>query len=483
MTGTVDLDGRSLTAATVQAVAQGCLKVRIAPSALARVQRAHEVARQVVNRRPVYGRTTGVGANRAVEVPESDAHGLRLLRSHAAGAGPRLPAELVRAALGVRLNQLLAGGSGVSPEVAVALVQALNSNSLPRVRQYGGVGTGDLPALADIALTLAGELPWTGTSMVPTTFGATDALAFVSSNAVSLGCAALAYEELRRLVGSSLEVAALSYLAAGGNGEAISAAVAVVTPFPGAVAVAERLSGLLVELPEAARIQDPYAFRTLPQTLGLVVESLGSLEDRLNVLLNAPCENPLVDPEQADVVHHGGFELHYLTAALDALRLALAKSVGLSQARIGHLLDPRITGLPAFLAGDVPGSSGLMAVEYATASALARVRHLANPVSPQTAVLSGGAEEDASFAGLAAELTLEMADPCRTVVAGELVTAVRALRMRGMHPAGAVLAGLFDEVTTRLPDSLEDRRLSGDIDVALDLLARRAPSTPQEAPP
>jgi histidine ammonia-lyase len=479
MTDPIDLDGRSLTAAAVEAVARRQAPVRLAPAALGRMRASHEATGEIAQRREVYGRTTGVGANRAVRVDASDAHGSRLLRSHAAGSGPLLPQDQVRAGLVVRLNQLLAGGSGAAPELAVALADALNAGCLPRLRKYGGVGTGDLTALAETALTLAGEQPWnTGdrdTGRCPTAhFGATDALAFMSSNAVTLGCATLAVQELRSLAGAAADVAALSFLAARGNDEALSAAVGVVTPFPGAVSTAARLRSLVGDAGadrQAARIQDPYAFRTMPQTLGVVEEALATLECRITGLTNTPCENPLVDAEINDVVHHGGFAVHHLTAALDATRLAVAKSTALSQARITQLLDPGITGLSTFLTGDAPGSSGLMALEYTTASALARARHLANPVSTQTVVLSGGAEEDASFAGLAAELTLEMVEPCRTVVAGEMVTAVRALRMRGERPTTATLGALFDLAVKRLPQSLEDRRLSDDLDIAHEIVA------------
>lgn len=469
MVDPVQLDGRGLRPSDVAAVAREERTALVAPEAFERVRHAHRVALEVAARRPVYGRSTGVGANRSVTVTDPRLHGTRLLRSHASGAGPLLPAEQVRATMVVRLNQLLAGGSGVSAEVVAALAGAVEAGALPSLRSCGAVGTGDLSALAELALTLAGERPWTGPDQPAVAFDTMDALPFISSSAVTLATASLALDRLHRFGDAAVTVAALSFLAARANAEALSPAAAVATPLVGATRTAGRLRLLLGTLPEPARIQDPYGFRTLPQTHGALVDGLDGAESLLLALLNAPSENPLVDVQAGDVVHHGGFQLHSLTAALDSLRLGTARAASLARARTGHLLDPRITALTPFLADGAAGSSGLMGLEYTAASAVARLRHLATPVSTQTAVLSLGMEEDASFANLAADLTLDAAEPLGVVLAAELVTAVRALRMQQLRPAGP-LGGVWDQLLDRLPADLGDRSLSEDLDTAGALL-------------
>ena len=152
--------------------------------------------------RAVYGRTTGVGANRhaVIDADAADEHGLRLLRSHAGGTGDPLPDTVVRAAMLIRLNQLAAAGSGVHPRMMTALQTALGVGAVPLVHARGAIGTGDLTAMAEIALTLAGIRPWAVGSLDPVAISPGDALAFVSSNAVTLAESVLAWRALDGLL-------------------------------------------------------------------------------------------------------------------------------------------------------------------------------------------------------------------------------------------------------------------------------------------
>ena len=215
------IDGASLTCDGVVAVARDEAPVTIAPGAAAAARAAWETAREVAARRPVYGRTTGVGANRNVGLAEDQVagHGLRLLRSHAAGSGPLQPPDLGRAMLVTRLNQIGAGGSGVNPAVLDVLADALNRGFTPPVPLYGAIGTGDLTALASTGLCLIGERAWrTGTGPPPRfPLRQAEAPGFMSSNAATLGEAALACHDLRGLVSSAVVIAALSLLAVRGS--------------------------------------------------------------------------------------------------------------------------------------------------------------------------------------------------------------------------------------------------------------------------
>src|SRR3954467_7655395 len=139
----VEITGSGLTCDIVGHVARTGTLVTVSPQAVERARQAWNVARDVADRQPVYGRPTGVGANRNVAIEDDDAHGLRLLRSHAGGAGPLLPAETVRAMLVVRLNQIATGGSGVDPGVLGALADAINRWAIPPIPVYGAIGTGD----------------------------------------------------------------------------------------------------------------------------------------------------------------------------------------------------------------------------------------------------------------------------------------------------------------------------------------------------
>ncbi|MYV62829.1 aromatic amino acid lyase, partial [Streptomyces sp. SID4931] len=160
----VILDGRRLMVADVVRLAESVARPAPAAEGMKRVEASWDAAREIASWGRVYGRSTGVGANRNESVPTGAAadHGLRLLRSHAGAIGEELPARQVRAMLAVRANQLLAGGAGLRPTVITALCDALETGAHPKVNALGSVGTGDIAALAQMGLALAGEHPWQG---------------------------------------------------------------------------------------------------------------------------------------------------------------------------------------------------------------------------------------------------------------------------------------------------------------------------------
>lgn len=162
--GLVVLDGHAVKVADIVRLADGSARPVPGSEAMRRVEESWDAARQIAATGRVYGRSTGVGANRSEDVPTEAAaeHGLRLLRSHAGAIGEELPARQVRAMLAVRANQLLAGGAGLRPSVVTALCEALESGAYPVVNEFGSVGTGDIAALAQMGLALAGEHPWRG---------------------------------------------------------------------------------------------------------------------------------------------------------------------------------------------------------------------------------------------------------------------------------------------------------------------------------
>jgi histidine ammonia-lyase len=520
----VVLDGRTLGVPGLVRLADRAAVPAVAPKALDRARRSRATAQRLAAEGRWYGRGTGVGAHRSVPVEAHDeaGHGLRLLRSHAAGAGSLLPARQVRAMLAVRANQLLAGGSGIQPAFITALAEALRLGVHPAVNEYGGVGTGDLTALAQTGLTLIGERPWlagpgqshgpgqghsatrgAGPSAAPADVlpGAAvpgsgdpepvdpalslalpapvvlqpgDALALLSSNALALGQAALAVHDLDVLLRATHAVAALSLAAVSGSPEAYAAPVHALRPYPGparAAAEVRRLLGMADRPPGTGRrIQDPYGFRAFPQAHGVALDAAERLRQVVEVEINCPSENPVVDPDGTTVHHHGGFYAAPLALALDGLGLALLQTAQLSAARLVALTCTDLTGLPAFLATGPVSSSGTMILEYTANSALAELRSCAAPASAGHAVLSHGLEEAASFAGQAARQALRATDAYATVLACELVTAVRALRLLPVAPP----VPAYTVAAAALPSGTEDRPLTGDVTAAVELLPELA---------
>ncbi|MEV4012426.1 aromatic amino acid lyase [Nonomuraea angiospora] len=441
----MELDGAGLTCAQVHEAAYGGARVTIA--SLDRARAAWATAQELTG--PVYGRSTGVGANRGVIL---DKPGLDLLRSHVCGAGPPIPPARARAMLVVRLNQLLAGGSGIDPAVLPVLAEAINGGFTPPIQTYGAIGTGDLAALATTALCLLGELPWHHEPPPPLPPGAPapgapapgapapgappidvadprfpfapeDALPFISSGAATLADAAIACHRLRLLLEAVIDVAALSFTAVGASAEPLAAAVQEARPHSGQAAVAARLRGLLTQ-ELATRVQDPYGYRAFAQVHGAAVDALDRATAAVEIDLNAAAENPLISGSLA--WHNGNFHSAPLALALDALRAALVQTAQLSTARLATLMDPAYTGHHPFLA-DRPGSSGALILEYVAQDALAELRLLATPVTTGTAVISLGTEDHAGFATQAARNALRCLEPLEIVLACERTAALRAL--------------------------------------------------------
>ena len=475
MTTVVTIDGSSLSCARVAAVARQQATVAVADAAVASARAAWRVAEEVAERQPVYGRTTGVGANHVVPLSEHDRaeHGFRLLRSHAAGAGPLLAPEVGRAMLVIRANQIGVGGSGVDPGVLAVLADAINRGFTPPIPLYGAIGTGDLTALASTGLCLLGERDWRDGTGPPPRFAirTSEALGFINSGAATLGDAALACYDLAALLRAAIDVASLSLLAAYGSLEPYAEAVHLARPHPGQQRVARAVrAAFAADRVSPKRVQDPFGYRAFPQVHGPALDSVEHAVQVVEAELNGSPENPLIDVAGHAVWHNGNFHSAYVGLALDAVRAALFQTAALSVARLGTLVEPAFTGLNAFLA-DAPASSGVMILEYVAHSAVADIRRFATPAALGGAVLSRGVEEHAGFGTQSARATGDTVAAYRAVLGCELLAATRALRMQGQPPAGGGrLRVAYDLADAALEQDTADRPLDNDLLAAQSVL-------------
>ncbi|MEU8637429.1 aromatic amino acid ammonia-lyase [Amycolatopsis sp. NPDC048633] len=476
----IRVDGRTLRCADVVTAARtgGPLGIDVSVAALRGAEHAWKLAGELSTRRMVYGRTTGVGATKDDTVESSREHGLRLLRSHAGGSGDPMPPGQVRAMMLIRLNQLLAGRSGISPELIGALADAVRAGALPLVHRLGAIGTGDLAPLAETALALTGERAWVEGHVPPVAVQAGDALAFMSSNAATLAEATLATMRLDTLTRASHAVAALTYVALDGNPEAYATPVHEARPHAGQVACAaemRRLLGMHQTPKPGRRIQDPFGLRAFPQVQGPALDAIHYLRDVLAIEINASTENPMISTVHGDAYHHAHFHTAYVSTALDQARATVHQVAELSVARLGDLVEPEFTGLRPFLAAGPAGSSGVMILEYVAHDALTELRQAALPATLGTAVVSRGIEDHASFSTQAARAATAACTSYQQVLACELVAAVRALRMRDADLVDLPVRDAFDAAAEVLDESTDDRPLTDDIAAAvgvLDTLAR-----------
>jgi histidine ammonia-lyase len=488
MTGAIVLDGATLTPVAVTQVARDGARVELAPAARERNASAREaIAALLARGEPLYGATTGVGAlrDRTIGDEERERFQWNLLRSHAVSAGRPLEPELVRAGMVARANQIGAGGAGVAPALLDALVAALNGGLTPLTREFGSLGTGDLPALAEIALALLGEgQMWRDHELIdapvppePIRLALRDGLGFMSSGAMTAGHASLLTVDARSVHARWLQVAALSFEALEADPVVLDPRVQAARGAHGQVAVAATMRELLAGAPFDPRspdrlVQDPYAFRVLPQVDGVARDALDHLDEVLARELNARPENALIHEGQA--LATGNFHSAELGAALDSLRAAFAHSASLIAGRVSALLDPRMSGLSPFLAGDPGPDSGHMMLEYTAHGAAAEVRSLATPMAAQSVWASLGVESHASLAATAASRTAQMVHAMNVLVATELVVALRALRMAGRVPTGAGVRPLYDAAAQTLKNGTEDRAFGRDVEAARELLSRNA---------
>jgi histidine ammonia-lyase len=484
----IALDGRTLTPAGVVAIARRRAQAELAPEARQRNAAAAALVGELLERGDLlYGVTTGVGSLRTSPSPAEDpgAHQWNLLRSHAGGGGAPLTTEVVRAAMAVRANQIGAGGAGVGEGLLDALLGALRADVTPFARELGSLGTGDLTVLAEIGAALGGEGDcWVGDDIVPAAealaaaglplvnYGPRDGLAFMSSNAVSTGQAALVYHDAWRLLDAALGVAALSYDATDADLAVLDPRVHAARPHPGQIEVARRLRALLGERERRAgrAVHDAFVFRCVPQVEGTLLEALERLRGVLEVELNVAGENALMLPGDGVALPNGNFHAGVLTLALDSLRGAMAQSASLIAARVSALLDPEVTGLTPQLAQNPGPDSGAMILEYTAHAAAAEVRSLAATAASQTTTVQSGIESHANFAGHSARRTSDALARMSVAVSAELVLSVRALRLRGREPAGAGVGRLYEAAAARLDAEMADRPLSSDLEAARQFL-------------
>ena len=472
----VRVDGASLTCRQLAQFARNAAQIEIPDEVRERVRRSHALAERIVSVRPVYGRTTGVGAQRAEAVHAADAdHGIRLLASHAAVSGPELRDEVALAAMLVRINQLALGGSGLSPAMFDVLDDALRHRVVPAIHRGGSIGTGDIAALAELALMLCSRLPARSGAPRPASLTTGDALAFISSSAVTLADAAFCLLELQRLLSAVEAVNALSFCATLGSWESLAGEVHEARPYPAAVRCARDMRTLLgvqdrQTAPDAARLQDPFGLRTFTVVHGCAVDATTRLQQVVETDINSATENPLVSLSAQDVFHNGNFHLAPLALATQYAASALFGTAKLCAARLSDLMEPEQTGLPSFLSPGPPGSSGLMILEYVAQDALAQMRPALTPFASSSVVVSHGLEDDSSFAPQAVQALSDALDPFRTVVACELIAAVRALQLRGGLPTAAPVGAVFTHAAGVLPSDLADRSLGDDVALARKLL-------------
>jgi histidine ammonia-lyase len=490
----IELDGSSFTLDHLVAIAHEFAPVGLAPAATARVR----AARAVVDRfahgdAPVYGINTGFGSFAEVKIPADSLEQLQLnlLRSHAAGVGEPLPVPVVRAMMALRANVLAKGYSGIRIETLQLLIDLLNRRVHPVVPARGSVGaSGDLAPLAHLSLVLIGEgEAWhegasaTGAEALaraglsPASLAPKEGLALINGTQASAALLGLALSGAERLARAADITAALSIDGLQGSMRPFDARIHDARGFAGQAASARNIGTLLEGSPinashaNCGRVQDAYSMRCAAQVHGAAREAFRFAREVFDIEANAATDNPMVFADGGDIVSGGNFHGAPVAIGADLLCIGLSQLATISERRSDRLVNPALSGLPAFLTRHGGLQSGLMMAQVTAAALTSEMKTLAHPASVDTIPTSANKEDHVSMsmaAGLKAMRALELA---RQVLAVELLCACQAIDLLAPLTTSSPLARVHEFIRGRVPTLDDDRPPSKDLAVITDLIA------------
>jgi histidine ammonia-lyase len=518
------LDGCSLSIDQLLAIADRGEPVALSHTAIERVR----ASRAVVDRRargvePAYGINTGFGSFAEVKIaPDAlEELQLNLLRSHAAGLGAPLPPRAVRATMALRANVLAKGFSGVRVETLQALIALLNQGVTPLVPSRGSVGaSGDLAPLAHLALVLIGEgealepeaddgderqgrkaRKETNDSLrasralrstvsgaealrraglAPIRLGPKEGLALINGTQPSTAVLALALAAAEQATRAADIAAAMSIDALRGSIHPFDARIHEARPFAGQqqsaanIAALMRDSGINYSHEHCGKVQDAYSMRCAAQVHGAVREALRFVRETITIEANSATDNPMVFADTGDIVSGGNFHGAPIAIAADLLAAAIVPLATISERRIDRLVDPTLSGLPAFLTRDGGLKSGFMLAQVTAAAVASELKSLAHPAGVDTIPTSANKEDHVSMsmtAALKAECAVSRA---REVIAIEILCAAQAIDLLAPLATSAPLQHVHRLVRSRVPMLEADRAPAPDIVAITELIATSA---------
>jgi histidine ammonia-lyase len=480
------LTGHDLSLSDLVAVSDAREAVALAPQARDRVAASRAVVeRRAAGDAAIYGINTGFGSFAETRIAADDLRRLQvnLLRSHAAGVGEPLPVRAVRATMTLRANVLAKGFSGIGLEALDALVALINRGVHPLVPSRGSVGaSGDLAPLAHIGLVLIGEgETWddqrrqpamaalAAATLAPVTLGPKEGLALINGTQASAAVTALSLAGAERLARAADVAAALSIDALQGSIAPFDARIHEARPYAGQQASAANLARLVAGSAinaahvNCGRVQDAYSMRCAPQVHGAAREALAWVRHVIDIEMNAATDNPMVFADAGDIVSGGNFHGAPVALAADLLVMAVAQLATISERRSERLVNPALSGLPAFLTRHGGLQSGLMMAQVTAAALTSEIKTLSHPASADTIPTSANKEDHVSMsmgASLKAERALQLATD---VLAVEVLCACQAIDLLSPLVSSDPLMAVHRAVRDEVPTLVDDRSPARDL--------------------
>ncbi len=489
MTTLINLRAGALSLADLRAIYEEPTVLNLSPEDRARITSASDLVDKIVAAGDAaYGINTGFGLLAQTRIPNDQLALLQrnLLLSHAAGIGSPLPDAVVRLILALKINALARGYSGITMELVEALLGLLEHEVYPLIPAQGSVGaSGDLAPLAHLSIALLGlgsvrvrgkvmpaleGLELAG--LKPVTLRAKEGLALINGTQVSTALALAGLFGTEDVFAAAVIAGAMSVDALKGSDAPFDPRIHQARGQPGQIAVAREYRDLIAGSDirashlECSRVQDPYSFRCQPQVMGACLDLLRHCGVTLLTEANAVTDNPLLFVEQGDVLSGGNFHAEPVAFAADTLALAIAEIGNLSERRTAVLVDPKMSGLPAFLVENSGLNSGFMIAQVTAAALVSENKMLAAPASVDSIPTSANQEDHVSMATHGARRLLAMVDNAAAVVGIELLAAAQGIDFHRPSKSSGSLEDVHTAIRNQIPFYAEDRFFAPDIEAA-----------------
>ena len=489
MNNTIILDGQSLDMDQVWRVAIQKAPVELSPKSLKQVQASRGYLEQRMAQGEVmYGVNTGFGHFSDVRISEDQLIELQknLIRSHCCGVGPLFTREQSRAIMLLRANVLARGHSGVRPEVIFKILEFLNHNVIPAIPEQGSVGaSGDLAPLAHLALALMGEgevwdekgvktLPsqqvFQDKGLSPLVLKAKEGLSLINGCQVMTAVGLLELKKIENLLITADIAGALTLEALRGSRKAFDPLISATRPHPGEIQTAYNMRLILEESSQIAeshefcdRVQDAYSLRCIPAVHGATKQAFIQARNVLQIEANSSTDNPLVFCEDNKILSCGNFHGEPVAFQLDFMAIALSAMASMSECRVEKLINPFMSGLPAFLAPEGGLHSGMMIVQVSCASLVSENKILSHPASVDSIPTSADKEDHVSMGTIAARKLKSIVNNSTYVIAMEILCALQGLDLlKNLSPEGEIKK-VYERVRQKVPFAQTDRVFSEDI--------------------
>ena len=488
----VIITGNTLTLDEVAAVCRNYEKVELSELAVEKILKSRKVVDDFVeNEDVVYGITTGFGKFSDVTISKEESKTLQknLIITHAVGAGKPFDTEIVRGIILLRINNLAKGYSGARLETIQTMIEMLNRRVHPIVPEKGSLGaSGDLAPLSHMVLPIIGlgQAEYKGEVMtgeeamkragIPVIqLTAKEGLALINGTQVMTAVGALTVYDSLNIIKTADIAAALSFEAQNGIIDALDHRLHDVRPHKGQIDTARILTDLLTGSKMTTkqgeiRVQDAYSLRCVPQVHGASKDAVNYVKEKVEIEINSVTDNPIIFPETNEGISGGNFHGQPMALSFDFLGIALSELANISERRIERLVNPSLSGLPAFLVEHGGLNSGFMIVQYSAAALVSENKILAHPASVDSIPSSANQEDHVSMGTIAARKAREIMGNVRRVLAMEIMCACQGIDLRGNKGLGVGTKPVYDEVRKVVPTLKEDRPIYEDINRCEELI-------------